>query len=94
MHGSLATKLARCKKGSKRWHTLNSARNGYALRAERRIRDMRHKGTRQVIDFCQANEVSNLYIGDPDGVRYTPSGRKHNQRMSQWEYGKDIEYLD
>jgi putative transposase len=55
---------------------------------------MRHKGTRQVIDFCQANEVSDPYIGDPDGVRKTPCGRKHNQRMSQWEYGKDIKYLD
>ena len=55
---------------------------------------MRHKGTRQVIDFCQANEVSDLYIRDPDGVRKTPCGRKHNQRMSEWEYGKDIKYLD
>jgi putative transposase len=94
MHGSLATKLARCKKGSKRWHTLNRTRNGYARRDERRIRDMRHKGTRQVIDFCQANQVSDLYIGDPDGVRNKPCGRKQNQRMSQWEYGKDIEYLE
>jgi hypothetical protein len=52
------------------------------------------QGTRQVIDFCQGNEVSDLYIGDPDGVRNKPCGRKHNQRMSQWEYGKDIEYLE
>jgi putative transposase len=37
----------------------------------------------------------------PLGFRYEvvffkpsePCGRKHNQRMSQWEYGKDIEYL-
>jgi putative transposase len=94
MHGSLARKMSRSKKGSKRWHKLNLARNRYALRAERGIRDMRHKGTRQVIDFCQGNEVSDLYIGDPDGVRNKPCGRKHNQRMSQWEYGKDIEYLD
>lgn len=93
MHGSLATKMSRCKKGSQRWKKLNHSRNGYAVRAERRIRDMRHKGTRQVIDFCQSNNVTSIYVGNPDGVRTRRSGRKHNQRMSQWEYGKDIDYL-
>jgi putative transposase len=93
MHGALAAKMSRCKKHSRRWKKLNRSRNGYALRAERRIRDMRHKGTRQVIDFCQANRVTSLYVGNPDGVRQRRSGRKHNQRMSQWEYGKDIAYL-
>jgi len=93
MHGSLAAKMVRCTKGSRRWKTLNRARNGYALRSERRIRDSRHKGTRQVIDFCQTNGVSSLYIGNPDGVRKRRSGRHHHQRMSQWEYGRDIDYL-
>ena len=55
---------------------------------------MRHKGTRRVIDFCKVNEVSDLYIGDPDGVRNQPCDRKHNQRMSPWKFGEDIEYLD
>jgi len=93
MHSSLAAKMTLCTKGSRRWKKLNRTRNGYALRAERRIRDSRHKGTRQVIDFCQANAVSSLYIGNPDGVRSRRSGRHHNQRMAQWEYGKDIDYL-
>lgn len=93
MHGAIAAKMSRCVKGSRRWKRLNRARNGYALRAERRIRDSRHKGTRQVIDFCQAHGVSSLYIGNPDGVRRKRSGRHHNQRMSQWEYGRDIDYL-
>lgn len=93
MHGSLAQQMSRCTKGSRRWKKLNRSRNTYALRSERRIRDLRHKGTRQVIDFCQANAVTRLYIGNPDGVRNRRSGRHHNQRMSQWEYGKDINYL-
>lgn len=93
MHGSIAAKMTRCIKGSRRWKKLSRARNGYALRAERRIRDLRHKGTRQVIDFCQHNGVSSLYIGNPDGVRNRRSGRHHNQRVSQWEYGRDIDYL-
>jgi putative transposase len=83
----------RSKKGAERWHKLNRGRNSFALRAGRRIRDMRHKSTRQGIDFCQGNEVSDLYIGDPDGVCNQPCGRKQNQRMSQLGYGKDIKCL-
>jgi putative transposase len=93
MHGSIAAKQARCKKGSKRYRRLQQARNQYAGRSERRIRDMRHKGTRQVVDFCEAGGVSQVFIGNPDGVRKRCSGRHHNQRMSQWEYGRDIDYL-
>lgn len=93
MHGTLAAKMSRCKKHSRRWKKLNRSRNTYALRSERRIRDLRHKGTRQVINFCVASQVQSLFIGDPHGVRKRSCGRKHNQRMSQWEYGKDTDYL-
>jgi putative transposase len=93
MHGSIAARQARCKKGSKRYRRLQKARNTYAARSERRIRDKRHKGTRQVVDFCEVHGVSQVFIGNPDGVRKRRSGRHHNQRMSQWEYGKDIDYL-
>jgi putative transposase len=55
---------------------------------------MRHQGTRQAIDFCINHEVGKLFVGNPDGVRRNACGRKHNQRMSQWEYGKDINYLE
>ena len=37
--------------------------------------------------------VQTLYVGDPHGVRQATKGRHHNQRMSQWEYGKDKQYL-
>jgi putative transposase len=93
MHGALAQKLSRCTKGSRRWKKLRKGRNTFALRSERRIRDLRHKGTRQVIDFCIANQVGELFIGNPNGVRRRRSGRKHNQRTAQWQYGKDTEYL-
>lgn len=93
MHGELARKLSRCQKGSRRWRKLRAARNKQRLRIERRIRDLRHKGTRQAIDFCITHQVGTLFIGNPDGVRRKNCGRKQNQRMSQWEYGRDIDYL-
>ena len=64
-----------------------------AGRIERRVRDLRHKATRQVIDFCQEQQVGTLFIGNPHGVRQENKGRHHNQRMAQWEYGRDIDYL-
>ena len=91
--GEMASKRTRCTKGSRRWRKLGRTRAKLTLRAERRIRDLRHKGTRQVINFCKAHGVESLFVGNPDGVRSKPCGRHHNQRMSQWEYGRDIDYL-
>jgi putative transposase len=91
--GELAKKQSRCRKHSRRWQQLQRAKNKVCRRTERRLRDLRHKATRQVIDFCVANRVGTLFIGNPSGVRNRDSGRHHNQRMSLWEYGKDIDYL-
>jgi putative transposase len=91
--GQLAKKQSRCKEYSGRWRKLQRAKNKIKARAERRLRDQRHKATRKVIDFCQEHKVGSLFIGNPHGVRNRESGRHHNQRMSLWEYGKDIDYL-
>jgi putative transposase len=91
--GQLAKKQSRCTKYSCRWKKLQRAKHKVCRRAERRIRDLRHKATRQVIDFCVENEVGRLFIGNPHGVRRENRGRHHNQRMAQWEYGRDIDYL-
>lgn len=91
--GEIQKKRSRCKKGSRRWRKLGKTRAKLTLRSKRRVRDLRHKGTRQVVNFCKAHEVESVFVGNPDGVRRKNSGRHHNQRMSQWGYGKDIDYL-
>ena len=91
--GQIAKKQSRCQKYSRRWKKLQRARAKQCRRTEHRIRDLRHKATRQVIDFCVDNEVGTLFIGNPHGVRRENKGRHHNQRMALWEYGKDIDYL-
>jgi putative transposase len=91
--GKLAKKQARCKKYSRRWKKLQRAKNKMCRRVERRVRDLRHKATRQVINFCVEQEVGSLFIGNPHGVRRRDCGRHHNQRMALWEYGRDIDYL-
>lgn len=93
MHGEIARRQSRCQKGSRRWKKLARARHKHAGRIERQVRDLAHKGTRAVADFCAAQDVGTVFIGDPHGVRTKRNGRKHNQRMAQWEYGRDKNYL-
>ena len=90
---SITKKQARCTKYSRRWKKPQSAKSKQSKRAENRIRNQRHQATRKVIDFCIRQEVGSLFIGNPHGVRNRENGRHHNQRMSLWEYGKDIDYL-
>jgi putative transposase len=91
--GQLAKKQRRCQKHSRRWKKLQRAKNKVCRRSERRVRDLRHKATRKVIDFCITHHVGALFIGNPHGVRSRDSGRHHNGRMALWEYGRDIDYL-
>ncbi len=91
--GQLQRKQARCAKGSRRWRKLQHAKARLRARTQRQVRDRRHKATRQVVQFLQHEGVQAVFIGDPHGVRNQPAGRHHHQRMSQWEYGQDQDYL-
>ena len=87
MHGVMAKKLSRCTKGSRRWKKLRKARATQASRIERRVRDVRHKATRQVIDFCMAHEVGKVFIGNPDGVRRNRTiSSESTSSLADWEY--------
>ncbi len=90
---SITKKQSKCQKYSRRWKKLQRAKNKQCKRAERRMRNQRHQATRKVINFCIKQKVGTLFIGNPHGVRNQNRGRYHNQRMSLWEYGKDISYL-
>jgi len=90
---TITKKQSKCKKYSRRWKKLQHAKNKLSRRAERRIRNQRHQATRKVVNFCIERNVGTLFIGNPHGVRNQNKGRHQNQRMSQWEYGKDIDYL-
>lgn len=93
-YGEIQKLKSRCKKGSRRYRKLCRAMGMISSRVECQIRDMRHKGTRKIVDFCKAEGVTTVFIGDPHGVRKNKCGRKHNQRMGGWEYGKDTQYLE
>ena len=89
----LSRKQSKCTKYSNRWKKLQRAKNRFCLWSERQVREYRHQATRLVVEFCQTHGVDTVFIGNPDGVRKKNCGKRHNQRMAQWEYGKDIDYL-
>jgi putative transposase len=89
----LTRKQAKCTKYSKRWKKLQASKNKFCLRNERQIREYRHQATRQVVEFCKTHDVDTVFIGNPHGVRNKNSGKCHNQRMAQWEYGQDLSYF-
>ncbi len=51
--GQIARKRHRCQNGSRCDRRLQAARRKASARKRRQIRDLRHKGTRAVITFCQ-----------------------------------------
>lgn len=89
----LSRKQSKCQKYSRKWKKLQAAKNRFCIRNERQIKEYRHQATRQVVEFSKTHDVDTVFIGNPDGVRKKNCGKRHNQRMAQWEYGKDIDYL-
>lgn len=91
--GKIQRRLAKCKQGSRRHKKLLGAKRRIASQTRRQVKDLRHKATRRMVEFCQTHGVSQVYIGNPDGIRNKDCGHAHNDRMAKWEYGKDIDYL-
>ena len=62
--GEIASQRSRCQKGSRRWRKLGRTRAKRTLRCKRQVRGLRHKGTRQVGDFCKGRGIEALFVGD------------------------------
>ncbi len=93
-HASLTALIDRCKSGSKRQRRLLKSKAKASARFRRQQRDLLHKASRQVVEFCEANEVQSIAVGDvrdiQDGVDL---GVKANQKISQWPHGQFVKYL-
>jgi putative transposase len=93
-HSSLTTLLARCKPGSKRYRRLARSKGRASAKLERQQRDILHKASRQVVEFCRENDVKGIAIGDVRDIQdEVDLGAKTNQKISQWTHGKFVKYL-
>jgi putative transposase len=93
-HAALDSLISRCKPGSKRHRRLVKSKAKASAKMYRQQRDILHKASRQVVKFCQANEVKSIAVGDvrdiQDGVDLSTNS---NQKISQWPHGQFVQYV-
>ena len=88
------SRIDRCRDGSKRQRKLLRNKRKASAKYERQQRDILHKASRQLVDFCQEQGVAHIAVGDvkdiQDGVNL---GRKCSQKISQWPHGQFVQYV-
>ena len=93
-HAALDSLISRCKPGSKRHRRLLKSKAKASAKMYRQQRDILHKASRQVVEFCQANDVKEIAVGDvrdiQDGVNLSTNS---NQKISQWPHGQFVKYV-
>jgi putative transposase len=93
-HAALDSLISRCKPGSKRHRRLVKSKAKASAKMYRQQRDILHKASRQVVEFCQANDVKEIAVGDvrdiQDGVNLSTNS---NQKISQWPHGQFVQYV-
>src|SRR6266508_1338995 len=93
-HAALDSLISRCKPGSKRHRRLLKSKAKASAKMYRQQRDILHKASRQVVKFCQANDVKEIAVGDvrdiQDGVNLSTNS---NQKISQWPHGQFVKYV-
>jgi len=93
-HAALSSLIARCKPGSKRQRKLLKSKRRASARLYRQQRDLLHKASRQVVEFCQTNNVRSIAVGDVRDIQDgTALGRMNNQKVSQWPHGQFVRYM-
>jgi len=93
-HAALDSLISRCKPGSKRHRRLVKSKAKASAKMYCQQRDILHKASRQVVEFCQANDVKSIAVGDvrdvQDGVNLSTNS---NQKISQWPHGQFVQYV-
>jgi putative transposase len=93
-HAALESLISRCKSGSKRHRRLMKSKAKASAKMYRQQRDILHKASRQVVEFCQANDVKSIAVGDVRDVQDDVDlGSKINQKVSQWPHGQFVKYI-
>jgi putative transposase len=94
-HAELTGRIDQCQKGSRRWKRLKQRKAQASAKLYRQQRDILHKASRQVIEFCREQEVAHISMGDVrdigDGVDL---GKEANQKISQWPHGQFAKYIE
>lgn len=80
--------ISKTKKGSKKRKKLLAKKYCFLNWIERQKEHILHTISVNAARWCLERNVKTVYIGNPVAIREKDCGRKHNQRMSQWAFGK------
>jgi putative transposase len=89
---------SKCKKGSRQWKKYQRAKQYILSKSGKQLQDALHKATRNFVEWCVKQAVSDVYIGNPEGVQRNTrkkkkTSRKQAQKLSNWSFGKVKAYL-
>jgi putative transposase len=89
VHCVLQEKLSRCQPGSRRAKRLSRRKVKVSVKLYRQQRDRLHQAARTVVDFCHAEGVSQIAVGDVRDIQTGVClGKRTNQQISQWPHGQ------
>ncbi|NPV72891.1 MAG: IS200/IS605 family element transposase accessory protein TnpB [Pelotomaculum sp.] len=91
--GKYQRKLSRLKRGSRRWRRLTRKKRKFLELMRRRKEHLLHTITAQAAGWCFERGVKTVYVGNPLDVTKKNYGRRHNQRMHQWAFGRMFDLL-
>lgn len=89
---------SKCKKGSRQWKKYQKAKRYILSKSEKQLRDALHKTTKRFVDWCIEQSVSDVHMGNVEGVQRNTRKkkrvhRKQAQKLSNWSFGKVKQYL-
>ena len=87
-------KIAKCKNNSLRYKKLRRAKRRMLQKTNAQIQDCNHKITRTFVKWAFENKIAKVYVGNPEGVQRKKKGKKVNQKLSRWNFGIHIKYLE
>ena len=84
-HAAYQERLARCRKGSRRYLRLKRQKARASAKLYRQQRNHLHQASRKLVDFAVAQDVSHLAIGDVRGWRGQRCARQpEDQPVAAW----------
>jgi len=90
--------MSKCTKGSRQWKRYNSARYFIISKSNAALLDTIHKTTKAFTDWCIEQKITEVAMGNPDGVQRNTKERikKKSRRveLTNWTFGKIHDQLE
>jgi putative transposase len=82
------------KPGSRRQKKTNRTMARQKAKSVRRIRDVNHKVTHQVVEWGVETGQTRMILSQPTGIAKARGGRSQRQRNGYWEYGQQSRLIE